>query len=220
MPELITCPECAGKLRIREELLGKKIKCPKCQKQFVAKVEEEEAEPEELEEEEEPVRPASKRRRDEDEDERPRRRDEDEEDRPRRRRRDEEEEDDEEPRLKKADVRAVAWFQKAIILCILANLATIPIRVGLETMGGDAGLLGLIILLVYYLAVAITATVFVFMLAVKIYSSGVGVLLGILTLIPCIGLIVLLIINARATSILKKHGVRVGLLGANSADLP
>ena len=52
MPEVITCPECAAKLRIKEEMLGKKIKCPKCQKRFVARLEEEVAEPEEIEEEE------------------------------------------------------------------------------------------------------------------------------------------------------------------------
>jgi hypothetical protein len=47
-----------------------------------------------------------------------------------------------------------------------------------------------------------------------------GVVLGILTLIPCVGLIVLLIINSKATGILKKNGVRVGLLGAKMSDLP
>ncbi len=110
MPELITCPECQGKLRIKDELLGKKIKCPKCQKAFVAKVEEKEpAEPEEIEEEEAPARPAARKRRDEDEDERPRkkRRDEEEEeedDRPRKKRRDEEDEEEEDaPKKKRRD---------------------------------------------------------------------------------------------------------------------
>ena len=62
--------------------------------------------------------------------------------------------------------------------------------------------------------VGIVAMVFVFLLATKIYSTGVGVLLGILTLIPLIGLIVLLIVNAKATGILKQNGIKVGLLGA------
>lgn len=43
--------------------------------------------------------------------------------------------------------------------------------------------------------------------------------MAILTLIPCIGLIVLLIINGKATSILKQNDVRVGLIGANMSDL-
>ncbi len=65
----------------------------------------------------------------------------------------------------------------------------------------------------------LTATVFVFLLATKVYTTGVGVVLGVLTLIPCIGLIVLLIINAKATNILKAHGIRVGLLGASTSDI-
>jgi hypothetical protein len=41
----------------------------------------------------------------------------------------------------------------------------------------------------------------------------------ILTIIPLIGLIVLLVINSKATSALRAAGVRVGLLGANLNDL-
>jgi len=45
------------------------------------------------------------------------------------------------------------------------------------------------------------------------------VLLGILTLIPCIGLIVLLVVNGKATGILKQNGIKVGLLGANLSQI-
>ena len=61
-----------------------------------------------------------------------------------------------------------------------------------------------------------TASVFVFLLATKVYSTGVGIAMGILTLIPCLGFIALLIINAKATSTLNLNGVRVGLLGAKN----
>jgi hypothetical protein len=76
-----------------------------------------------------------------------------------------------------------------------------------------------IFLLIALAPLGIASTVFVFLLATKVYSQGTGIVLAILTLIPCIGLIVLLIINAKATTILKKHGIGVGLLGANSSDL-
>jgi hypothetical protein len=65
----------------------------------------------------------------------------------------------------------------------------------------------------------LTATVFVFLLATKVYSTGLGILLGLLTLIPCVGLIVLVIINVQATSILRANGVEVGFLGASSSDI-
>ena len=47
MPELITCPECDGKLKVPDRLLGKKVKCPSCKAIFQAQppdAEEEEVE--------------------------------------------------------------------------------------------------------------------------------------------------------------------------------
>jgi hypothetical protein len=186
-----------------------------------------------------------RRRRDDDDDDRIRQRpddrprsrqrdddDDDDDDRPRRRRRDDDDDDYDDrprrrprrdsdlPRLRRDDLRTVAWAQKIIIFCILGNLATIPLRFALEAMPAMAGLASLLLLIVFYLAIAITATVCVFMMAVKVYSTGTGVLFGFLTLIPCVGLIMLLIINAKATAVMKEHKIRVGLLGARMSDLP
>src|SRR6185437_13408394 len=36
MPLSLTCPECAGKLKVPDTAAGKKIKCPKCTAIFVA----------------------------------------------------------------------------------------------------------------------------------------------------------------------------------------
>ena len=60
---------------------------------------------------------------------------------------------------------------------------------------------------------------FVFLLATKVYGTGLGILLGLLTFIPCIGLLVLLIVNGKATRVLKENGFKVGLLGANLAEV-
>src|SRR5262249_48906665 len=68
------------------------------------------------------------------------------------------------------------------------------------------------------LVVSVVATVFLFMLALKVYSVAAGVILGILSLIPCIGLFVLLAVNGKATSILRAHGYSVGLLGASLSE--
>jgi hypothetical protein len=43
--------------------------------------------------------------------------------------------------------------------------------------------------------------------------------LGVLALIPLVGLIVLLIVNGKATKILREHGVRVGLMGAKLSPM-
>ena len=69
------------------------------------------------------------------------------------------------------------------------------------------------------LIVGVVGAVFIFQLAMRVYSSTVGVVLGILTLVPLVGLIVLLIVNQKATAILTSNGIKVGLLGARSADI-
>jgi predicted Zn finger-like uncharacterized protein len=40
MPEQIRCPSCGAALRVPETLLGKNVKCPKCQKTFLADMDE------------------------------------------------------------------------------------------------------------------------------------------------------------------------------------
>jgi predicted Zn finger-like uncharacterized protein len=38
MPEIVNCPQCDRELRVPDELLGKKVKCPTCGEMFTAKV--------------------------------------------------------------------------------------------------------------------------------------------------------------------------------------
>jgi hypothetical protein len=172
-------------------------------------------------------RPRRRRREEEDEDDRPRRRkredDEEAEDRPTRRRRrdDDDEEDDFEGygrerrrrrRLPRETLQAIAGNQRAIIFCILGYLCLIP---AIVLAPDDLR----IFVAIPVVLLGLTATVFVFLLATKVYSTGTGVVFGILTLLPCIGLIMLLIINGKATSVLKDNGVEVGFLGASSSDI-
>ena len=113
---------------------------------------------------------------------------------------------------KREDLRSVAKFQKGIILCILIQLVALVGQFALPP--AVRPILGLGILVV-----GLAGTACVFLLAVKVYSTAVGILLGILALIPCIGLIVLLIVNGKATGILKRNGIKVGLLGAKLSDV-
>jgi hypothetical protein len=119
---------------------------------------------------------------------------------------------DKDRKLSRTDLRSIATFQKGILVCILLYFAAVIAQFALPPELRLFLLLGV-------LGLGVVATVFVFLLATHVYSTGVGVLLGILTLIPVLGLIVLLIINSKKTGILKDHGIRVGLLGANMSDL-
>jgi hypothetical protein len=113
----------------------------------------------------------------------------------------------------RADLRAIAMRQRGIMYCILGYLVLVAAQFAVpEQLRIIPGLLALV--------VSVAAAVFVFMLALSVYNTAAGVVLGILTLVPLIGLIILLIINARATKILRQHGIRVGLMGADPRQIP
>ena len=110
------------------------------------------------------------------------------------------------------DLKRVAKYQKGILVCILIYLVAV---IGQFAIPAEArAIIGLGVLVI-----GLVGTVFVFLLAIKVYNTGVGVLLGILTLVPCIGLIVLLVVNGKATAVLKQNGIKVGLLGANLSQI-
>ncbi len=110
------------------------------------------------------------------------------------------------------DLKSVATYQKGILVCILIQFVVVFCQFVLPPELQLITSLGLIV-------AGLAGTVFVFLLAIKVYSTGLGALLGILTLIPCIGLIVLLVVNGKATAILKQNGIRVGLMGANLSKI-
>lgn len=110
------------------------------------------------------------------------------------------------------DLKHVARYQKGILVCILIYLMSVLCQVAIPPELRP--IIGLAVLVV-----GLAGTVFVFLLAMKVYSTGVGILLGILALIPCVGLLVLLLVNGKATSILKQNGIKVGLLGADLSQI-
>ena len=110
---------------------------------------------------------------------------------------------------RREDVLSVAKYQKGVIFCILFNIISVIAVIMLPSQFKVLGSLS-------FWAVGIVQMVFVFLLSTKVFGMGLGILFGILALIPCIGLIVLLVINNKATTILKQNGFQVGLLGAKT----
>jgi hypothetical protein len=115
------------------------------------------------------------------------------------------------------DLKQVALQQRAVNLCILAEIVVAMVRFALVS---KASLPLALAMGMIYLAVAVIGAVFIFMLAISLYSTGAGIVMGILTLVPLVGLIVLLIVNSRATRVMRNHGIKVGLLGADPATIP
>lgn len=114
------------------------------------------------------------------------------------------------PRLAPTALRLIASHQRALIVCVVANVAAAFI------LSGDQG--GIVD--VALLAVAIAGAIFVFKLSIRLFGTAVGVLLGCTSLVPLLGLIPLLVINGKATAVLTRHGLKVGLLGVDPGQLP
>ncbi len=110
------------------------------------------------------------------------------------------------------DLKSVARYQKGVIVCILIYFLAV---FGQFALPQELRL----ILGIGVLFVGLTGAVFAFLLAMKTHGTGQGILLGILCLVPCVGLLVLLIINSKATSVLKQNGIKVGLLGADLSSI-
>jgi ribosomal protein L40E len=115
------------------------------------------------------------------------------------------------------ELRQIAIYQKAILTCILLYLVAIfgqflvprqfPPPPGFSVVGLGIG--------VVVLGVFLAAMVFNFLLAVRVYNLPVAILFGLLTLFPPVGLIIMLVINGKATRVLTENGKKVGLLGAS-----
>ena len=119
----------------------------------------------------------------------------------------------------KDDLRKVATYQRGIMLCILG---TFFIVFGNVTASQVPDMVVMIqaILSILYLLILIAGAVLVVMMSIKVYEQlWVGILLGLLTMVPCIGLLFLLVVNQKATKVLRANGVRVGLLGGNPNDV-
>ena len=110
------------------------------------------------------------------------------------------------------DLRKVARFQKGILVCILIYLLAVVSQFALPP--DLRPLVGVGVLLA-----VIVGAVFVVLLATNVFGTGLGILLGILSLVPCFGLVILLIVNGRATKILKQNGIKVGFLGADVSSI-
>jgi hypothetical protein len=106
----------------------------------------------------------------------------------------------------------VAKYQKAILLCILANILGAVLQFALP---GPLKLVAACL----QLLISVTSVVFVVLLAKTVYSVVAAVVYALLAFVPCVGLIALFVINQKATSVLQKGGLKVGLLGADLSSL-
>jgi len=112
---------------------------------------------------------------------------------------------------RREDLKAVAVAQKSILVCVFIYIiiiifeALVPVEYRLYIGIGD-------------LVIALVAAVSVLLLAIRVYSIGYVVFLGIGALVPWLRLLILLMINGKATKILKENGHKVGFMGADLSE--
>lgn len=106
-------------------------------------------------------------------------------------------------------VFAVARRQRALNLCMLAYVACmVSFKLAPE---GPARTLAAFASLV----VLVLAAVFAVLLASKLYSTAIAIVVGVLTLVPCGGMVGAAYLSSQATALLRRNGYTVGLLGAD-----
>lgn len=117
------------------------------------------------------------------------------------------------------DLRLIALYQRIILICIgLLFVLYIGAYLVLSKTTPDTFLIVVFAVGVPITLVVLTSVVTTFLLSVKVYHPVVGVLLSIFVMLGCFGLLVLFLINQRATAILNKNGITVGFFGASQSQ--
>lgn len=111
-------------------------------------------------------------------------------------------------------LRKIATAQRHVNFAVLFYLCLFPFNIAVSAIAGDT-IWAALLTLVAVLAVLVYGMVSVFCLA-SLFHGTVSAVFHVLGLfVPLLGLVILIMISSRATTILRANGVKVGLLGAN-----
>ncbi len=119
------------------------------------------------------------------------------------------------PPAERERLMRIASDQRAINMVVLIYFGT-GLAGSMLKSAGSAPLQ--IVLGLVALGVIVAGVVYAVRMASALHGTGMAVLFAILLLIPCVGLIALLVLNSQATAELKRAGLRVGLLGADASQ--
>ena len=118
-------------------------------------------------------------------------------------------------------LKRIVRYQRWLIAVVLAQLALWGGFIALMALGGGLDLddqMSFPVVLTFILGGV--GGIFVFLLSWELRRGGfVALMLGLATLVPAMGLLVLTLVNGYASAELKKHGVKVGVFGASVADI-
>lgn len=125
---------------------------------------------------------------------------------------------------RRISLRGVARWQRRLLLAFLAMLslyigAIVFMNLWSSVPSGMGGVMRGV-LSVGFVVSGVVVIVYAAMLNVAMGRNIVMVVIGsLLMVVPLIGLLLLALTSSRATELLKKHGVKVGLLGASASEI-
>jgi hypothetical protein len=109
------------------------------------------------------------------------------------------------------ELRIVAVWQKRILLCILFQIIAVVATFFSSAQITKWVIAGIVV-------ISVVSVVCVFFLAIRVYGVALGLAMALLSIVPYVGLLVLCVINAKATRLLKGCGFKVGLMGAKLSE--
>jgi len=116
------------------------------------------------------------------------------------------------------DLRLVSKRQRFLIWCILLSIVVTCLPFGIGPYLNNGLVIVAWIILIWAMRITIIVGVVLLMSALGRHIVW-RVLYCLFCLVPLINLILLLLINNHANKVLKKAGVRVGLMGARDEDV-
>jgi hypothetical protein len=128
--------------------------------------------------------------------------------------------DDETPRRPAMELRRIARYQRWVVAVILAEIALWVGFIAISWLRDSPLNDGLRIPIVFSFILGGVGGVFTFLLYWTIRGPLAALLHGLAAVPPALGTLVLLLANTTATTVLKDHGVRVGIFGAFESDIP
>lgn len=122
---------------------------------------------------------------------------------------------DDEPDERPPDaLKRIVRYQRWLIAVVLAQLALWGGFIAIMALSGGRGTtVGFPVALTFLLGAV--GGIFVFLLSWELRGPFTAVVFGLATVIPCMGLIILTLVNGYATTELRKHSIPVGLFGAS-----
>lgn len=104
-----------------------------------------------------------------------------------------------------ADIEAIAGGQKLVIYAILVYFLAVAAQVAI----------GQLALLIALVSLGLSIAGIIKLSAGMKFSTAIQIMCVVLMFVPLVGLLMLLVLNSKATARLQAAGYRVGLLGAS-----